>query len=98
MKNVKAIVIVTVIGIALVGAFAMSGRAKTELDVNKDTVTNFYKLAFNDHKPAAAVEKYVGGSYKQHNPTVADGSLRLAVRKSTKPGEASPFSHGISPD
>ena len=75
MKNVKAIVTGTVIGIALVGAFAMSGRAKTELDVNKDTVTNFYKLAFNDHKPAAAVEKYVGGSYIQHNPTVADGSL-----------------------
>ena len=48
MKNVKAIVIVTVIGIALVGAFALSGRAKTELDVNKDTVTNFYKLAFID--------------------------------------------------
>ena len=71
----KSVIAVFGAGIALVIAYAMSPQAKTTLDVNKETVTNFYKVAFNDHKPAAAVEKYVGGSYKQHNPMVADGSL-----------------------
>ena len=33
----------------------------------------FYGLAFNDCKPAEAVEKYVGAEYVQHNPAVADG-------------------------
>jgi hypothetical protein len=75
MKAMKPVIAVCVVGIALVIAYVMSGQAKTPLDANKDTVTNFYKVAFNDHKPAAAIEKYVGGSYIQHNPTVADGSL-----------------------
>ena len=74
-KRFKAVIAVFGIGVVLVINYAMSLQAKTQLDVNKDVVTNFYKVAFNDHKPAAAVEKYVGGSYIQHNPTVADGSL-----------------------
>jgi predicted SnoaL-like aldol condensation-catalyzing enzyme len=75
MKAMTPVIAVCVVGIALVIAYVMNGQAKTPLDANKDTVTNFYKVAFNDHKPAAAIEKYVGGSYIQHNPTVADGSL-----------------------
>jgi predicted SnoaL-like aldol condensation-catalyzing enzyme len=75
MKAMKPVIAVFVVGITLVIAYVMSGQAKTPLDVNKETVTNFYKVAFNEHKPAAAIEKYVGGSYIQHNPTVADGSL-----------------------
>ncbi len=43
------------------------------LQRNKETVIAFYDLMFNQCKPAAAIEAYVGDSYIQHNPEVADG-------------------------
>lgn len=43
------------------------------LDRNKQTVTAFYDLAFNQNKPAGAIELYTGDVYIQHNPVVADG-------------------------
>lgn len=43
------------------------------LERNKQTVTAFYDLMFNQCKPAEAIKQYVGEVYIQHNPAVADG-------------------------
>ena len=43
------------------------------LERNKETVTAFYDLMFNRNDPRAAIERYVGAEYIQHNPHVAEG-------------------------
>jgi len=40
---------------------------------NKSNAKAFYDLMFNQCSPRQAIEKYVGASYAQHNPDVADG-------------------------
>lgn len=40
---------------------------------NRHNAMAFYELMFNQCKPREAVERYVGASYTQHNPHVADG-------------------------
>lgn len=44
-----------------------------DLERNKQTVVEFYELAFNGKQPEQAVEKYVGNEYIQHNPQAPDG-------------------------
>jgi predicted SnoaL-like aldol condensation-catalyzing enzyme len=43
------------------------------LDRNKQNAMSFYDLMFNQCKPAEATRRYVGDTYIQHNPHVADG-------------------------
>ena len=40
---------------------------------NKATALAFYDLMFNKCMPRAAIERYAGDVYIQHNPHVADG-------------------------
>ena len=40
---------------------------------NKQTVLAFLNTAFNEKKPAEAVENYGGSHYIQHNPQAPDG-------------------------
>ena len=44
-----------------------------DLERNKQNVTAFYDLMFNQCRPAEAIALYAGADYIQHNPHVADG-------------------------
>ena len=45
----------------------------TTPDQNRQNAIAFYDLMFNQCKPREAVELYLGATYTQHNPHVADG-------------------------
>ncbi|MBC7458512.1 MAG: nuclear transport factor 2 family protein [Bdellovibrionaceae bacterium] len=57
--------------VAQLSAHATVGENTQEK--NKRIVTEFYNMAFNEHQPVAAANKYLAESYIQHNPHVADG-------------------------
>ncbi len=44
-----------------------------QLERNKKNAQAFYELMFNEGQPAAAIERFVGNVYVQHNPMVGDG-------------------------
>ena len=46
----------------------------SDIERNKQTVVDYYELAFNDKQPEEAVEKYLGPRYIQHNPQAPDGA------------------------
>ncbi len=48
--------------------------AETVQESNKKVVTEFYEMAFNQHKPTEAAKKYLGDKYIQHNPMVPNGA------------------------
>jgi predicted SnoaL-like aldol condensation-catalyzing enzyme len=45
----------------------------TKLESRKRDVIAFYEMMFNDGEPRAAIERYVGDDYIQHNPHVESG-------------------------
>src|SRR6266404_1828817 len=59
--------------IILCSAPAAFAKKESQLDHNKRIVREFYDLAFNQHKPLEAANKYLAPGYVQHNPNVADG-------------------------
>lgn len=46
----------------------------SDLEMNKRNVREYYELAFNEHQPREAVERYLGNEYIQHNPQAPDGA------------------------
>jgi predicted SnoaL-like aldol condensation-catalyzing enzyme len=44
-----------------------------DLEANKQNVTAFYDMMFNQGRPSEAIERFVGDTYIQHNPHVTDG-------------------------
>lgn len=66
---------VAVVGLLCV-LFSSGVWADAKSDANKKAVREFYEAAINQ-KDFAAASKYLGATYKQHNPRAADGAEGL---------------------
>lgn len=70
------------------------------LEANKANAQAFYDLMFNKCQPRAAVEKYAGADYIQHNPRVADGKEAFIdyfeSMANTYPGKSTTFKRVIA--
>jgi len=44
-----------------------------QLEANKRIIREWHEIAINQRKPEEAVAKYLGPSYRQHNPGAGDG-------------------------
>lgn len=47
--------------------------SSAQREANKATAIAFYDLMFNQSQPGAAIRRYAGDTYIQHNPHVGDG-------------------------
>lgn len=52
----------------------VSHQLSAQEQTNRDVVVNFYQDVFQKHQVEAAVKRYIGEEYIQHNPYVADGA------------------------
>jgi len=87
----------SLIGLVARGAGEGACAAEATLDRNKENVVAFYDLMFNQCKPAEAIDRYVGETYTQHNPGVADGKaafIEYFTRMAKEyPGKSVQFKH-----
>ncbi len=66
---------------SLTNQVTMLKSVNQQLEENKKMVASLYQEVFGD-KNIDAVDKYIGDTYIQHNPTVADGkeALKAALK------------------
>ncbi|WP_297956488.1 nuclear transport factor 2 family protein [uncultured Neisseria sp.] len=74
MKKIVA-VLLTAAALSSTAAYAApkAKPVRTKAAQTQEARNKANALAFYQHKPQEAVSKYVGKTYIQHNPTVADG-------------------------
>jgi hypothetical protein len=56
--------------LALASVPSVAQSSQPDLERNKQTVRDFYDMAFNPSRPKEAIERYAGAQHIQHNPEV----------------------------